>query len=274
MKIILGKTSGFCFGVKKAVETALKYANKNICTLGPIIHNKNIIDKLKTKGVEVIKNIEDANNRLIIIRAHGVQKEIDFKLKNMGLSYIDCTCPFVKKIHKLVEKNFLEHKKIIIIGDKNHAEVIGINSYADNQAFILKDLDDANKFYNDKANSYILVAQTTFSHDLFNKIIKIIRADNIEIYNTICNATRDRQIEAENISKIVDKMIVIGDRSSSNSTKLFNICHKNCDSTFFIQDINELDLTKFDSSNKIGIMAGASTPPNIIEEVILSLKKI
>lgn len=274
MKITVGKTSGFCFGVKRAVETAFQNADKNICMLGPIIHNQSVINELNTKNVGIINNLSEANNRTVLIRAHGVPKETYSQLKNLGINYIDCTCPFVKRISQLVEKNFNDGKKIIIIGNPNHPEIIGINSYAQNQAVIINNIDDAKKFHNDKNLSYLLVAQTTFSSQIFDEIIKILRANNIEIQNTICNTTYQRQEEARTLSKISDKMIVIGDKSSSNSTKLFNICQENCCNTFFIQSSADLLLINFRLNDRIGVMAGASTPLHVIEEAVFLMNQL
>lgn len=268
MKITVGKTAGFCFGVKRAVETAFQNSHKNICTFGPIIHNQFVINELKEKGVEVINNLEDTNNRTVIIRAHGVPMRVYSQIENMGINYIDCTCPFVKKIHNIVQKNYENGKKIIIIGNSKHPEVIGINGYVHDSAVIIKNIDDAKKFLNDKNFSYLLVAQTTFSHELFNEIISVIASDNIQICNTICNTTFERQKEAQMLSQASDKMVVIGDRSSSNTSKLFDICHKNCCNTFFIQNPTDLLLINFNTGDKIGIMAGASTPLTVIKEAV------
>lgn len=274
MKITVGKTSGFCFGVKRAVETAFQNADKNICMLGPIIHNQSVINELNTKNVGIINNLSEADNRTVLIRAHGVPKETYSQLKNLGINYIDCTCPFVKRISQLVEKNFNDGKKIIIIGNPNHPEIIGINSYAQNQAVIINNIDAAKKFHNDKNLSCLLVAQTTFSSQIFDEIIKILHADNIEIQNTICNTTYQRQEEARTLSKISDKMIVIGDKSSSNSTKLFNICQENCCNTFFIQSSADLLLINFRLNDRIGVMAGASTPLHVIEEAVFLMNQL
>lgn len=274
MKITVGKTSGFCFGVKRAVETAFQNADKNICMLGPIIHNQSVINELNTKNVGIINNLSEADNRTVLIRAHGVPKETYSQLKNLGINYIDCTCPFVKRISQLVEKNFNDGKKIIIIGNPNHPEIIGINSYAQNQAVIINNIDAAKKFHNDKNLSCLLVAQTTFSSQIFDEIIKILHADNIEIQNTICNTTYQRQQEARNLAKISDKMIVIGDKSSSNSTKLFNICQENCCNTFFIQSSADLLLINFRLNDRIGVMAGASTPLHVIEEAVFLMNQL
>lgn len=274
MIISVGKTSGFCFGVKRAVDTVFENANKNVCTLGPIIHNQIVTDELNKKGVQIISNLNQANGRTVIIRAHGIPKHFYAQMKNMGINYIDCTCPFVKKIHHLVEKNYNDGKKIIIIGNPNHPEIIGINGYANNCAHIIKNLDEAKSFHVDTNFQYILVVQTTFSFELFNQITKYLSCDNIQIFNTICDTTQKRQIEAENLSKISNKMIVIGDSTSSNTTKLFNICQKNCCNTFFIHNISDLLLNKFNIDDKIGIVAGASTPSNVIKEAIFLMEQL
>lgn len=189
-------------------------------------------------------------------------------MQNLGINYIDCTCPFVKKIHDLVETNYNNGKKIIIVGNPSHPEIIGINGYAQNSAIIIEDAQQAKNFRPVKNLDYVLVVQTTFDFKSFEQIIKLLLADNIQIFNTICNTTQKRQIEAEDLSKVSDKMIVIGDPASSNTTKLYSICQKNCCNTFFIHNISDLVLNHFNIDDKIGIVAGASTPLNVIKEAV------
>lgn len=261
MKIEIAKTAGFCPGVNAAITTA--YEKTNVCTLGPIIHNKFVTNELEQRGVHVINSLEEADGRTVLIRTHGVPPNIYAQLNSLGIDYIDCTCPFVKKIHKLVQDNYLSGKKIIIVGDKNHPEVIGINGYANDSAVIIDSTDI--DFSNLNAD-YILVAQTTFDYDLFKTITKML--NGAKVFDTVCNTTKSRQTEAFEISTRVNKMIVLGDKFSSNTTKLFAICKRNCPQTYLIETLRELSLIKFLKDDTIGVTAGASTPFALIKEAI------
>lgn len=229
MEIILAKSAGFCFGVKRAIECVYnKVKDGNIYTYGPIIHNKEVIKDLEKRGVQILNQINNIDNGEVIIRSHGVPPDIYNELNNQSVEYTDCTCPFVKKIHKIVEDNYKNKKRdIIIIGNREHPEVIGINGWADNNAIIINSCEQAENTVFKKDKKYTLVVQTTFQQEIFNQITNIINKNlDLIIYNTICNATNDRQKEALEISKIVDKMIVLGDKSSSNTQKLYEIDRK------------------------------------------------
>lgn len=277
MEIILAKSAGFCFGVKRAIECVYnKVKDGNIYTYGPIIHNKEVIKDLEKRGVQILNQINNIDNGEVIIRSHGVPPDIYNELNNQSVEYTDCTCPFVKKIHKIVEDNYKNKKRdIIIIGNREHPEVIGINGWADNNAIIINSCEQAENTVFKKDKKYTLVVQTTFQQEIFNQITNIINKNlDLIIYNTICNATNDRQKEALEISKIVDKMIVLGDKSSSNTQKLYEISKKHCINTFLCETIKDLQLNIFTKNDKIGITAGASTPPAIIKEAVKIMSEI
>ena len=224
MEVILAKTAGFCFGVKLAVDCVYdKSKNDKIYTYGPIIHNKNVVKELEKQGVEIIEDLEKDINGKVIIRSHGVPPKVYELLNKKNLEYIDCTCPFVKKIHRIVDENYKNGKNIIIIGNKNHPEIIGINGFCNNTALIANSIEEFNNLYIDPSKDYILVSQTTYDTTTFQKLIDSIKVNNIQIFNTICNATNDRQKEALELSKQVDYMIVLGDTNSSNTQKLYEI---------------------------------------------------
>lgn len=273
MNIKIAKSAGFCYGVDRAVSTAFKLCDdiqfKKTYTLGQIIHNSSVVDKISKKGIVSIENIDEIpNNSRVIIRAHGIPKLYYSILKNKNNEVIDATCTFVKKIHNLVEKHYNLGEKIIIIGKSTHPEVIGINGWCNNEAIIFDEIPYNITF--DNSIKYYCVVQTTFSVEKYEKIIKyLINILNIfEFDNTICYTTKERQKEAELLSKISDSMIVIGDKKSSNTEKLFKIVSKYCKNSYFISNLN--DLKKIKNINKIknlGITAGASTPNELIEEV-------
>lgn len=277
MEIIIAKSAGFCFGVNRAIETVYNELKKGkICTYGSIIHNKEVINDLQQKGVQIIEDIDNIEQgQTVIIRSHGVGPQIYKSLEQKNIKYVDCTCPFVKKIHNIVKKNYEMGNNIIIIGDRFHPEILGINSWCDNNGIIIEDEAQALN-QNLQNKKYIVVSQTTFSKQGFNNIISILKSRNIdfELYNTICNATDERQSEAIEISKKVNIMLVIGDKKSSNTQKLYNICKQNCEKTYYIETIKDLQLNISRTNDKIGITAGASTPSAIIKEVIMTMNEL
>ena len=275
MEVILAKTAGFCFGVKLAVDCVYdKSKNDKIYTYGPIIHNKNVVKELEKQGVEIIEDLEKDINGKVIIRSHGVPPKVYELLNKKNLEYIDCTCPFVKKIHRIVDENYKNGKNIIIIGNKNHPEIIGINGFCNNTALIANNIEEFNNLYIDPNKDYVLVSQTTYDTTTFQKLIDSIKVNNIQIFNTICNATNDRQKEALELSKQVDYMIVLGDTNSSNTQKLYEICKKNCKNTYLCETIEDLQLNISKKNVKIGITAGASTPSAIIKEALNRMSEI
>ena len=275
MKVIKAKTAGFCFGVKRAVDTVYKQVdtcNGPIYTYGPIIHNEEVVKDLESKGVVVLRTEEDLDNIFegtVIIRSHGVKKRIYDKLETKGIRVVDATCPFVKKIHNIVQKESAAGKYILIIGNPDHPEVIGIRGWAGEHAAVIQNADDIENIDFSKKEKICVVSQTTFNYNKFKDLVEIIKKKSYDIIvlNTICNATIERQTEAESIAESVDAMIVIGDKHSSNTQKLFEICRKACNNTYYIQTLDDLDLNQLGSVETVGITAGASTPNNIIEEV-------
>ena len=275
MKVIKAKTAGFCFGVKRAVDTVYEQADTcggPIYTYGPIIHNEEVVKDLESRGVSVIRSeeeLESITEGTVIIRSHGVEKRICDKLRGKGLRIVDATCPFVKKIHNIVEKESAEGKYILIIGNPDHPEVIGIRGWAGSNVSVIQNADDIEKVDFSKNKKICVVSQTTFNYNKFQDLVEIIKKKSydISVLNTICNATKERQTEARRIAESVDAMIVIGDKHSSNTQKLFEICRKACNNTYYIQTLDDLDLNQLGSVETVGITAGASTPNNIIEEV-------
>ncbi len=275
MEVVVAEHAGFCFGVTKAVETVydqIKQGKTNIYTFGPIIHNETVVGDLEKKGVKVIEDPDELSGikeGTIIIRSHGVTREVHEKLMETGLEIIDATCPFVKRIHRIVEEESAKGKSIVVVGSASHPEVQGIVSYASGPVYVIESPEKAEEFDGDRNCEYVMVSQTTFNMNKFKETIEIFNnyGYNINIVNTICNATDERQTEAEEIASKADVMIVIGGAHSSNSRKLYEICSQRCENTYFIQTLDDLHLEIPPSAELIGITAGASTPKNIIEEV-------
>lgn len=286
MEIIIGKTAGFCFGVSNAVNKTQSFLNeyKNIYCLGDLVHNKQVIEELENKGLKVIKDIKQAKQNAII-RAHGEPKSTYQTAKALGINVFDLTCPKVLKIHDVAEEYTKQGYYILLIGQKDHPETIGTISYCGKNSGIIESEEDINKslekFYNSNIKKLAVISQTTFSLEKFNKIISSIKEkidlDNqieLEIKNTICNATKLRQEETEKIAKTVDMMIIIGGKHSSNTNKLYQISNKHCKQCILIETKEELDLKYIEKFNKIGIMAGASTPQKSIDSVVEMIQEI
>lgn len=273
MEVLLAKTAGFCFGVKRAVDTVYEQVGKgNVYTYGPIIHNEEVVKDLESKGVALVHNedeIRALESGLIVIRSHGVEKRIYDVIKEKSLELVDATCPFVKKIHNIVDKDSAQGNQIIVIGNPEHPEVIGIVGWCNTTPIVLETIEEAMDLNISKEQPISLVSQTTFNHKKFNSIVEIFekKGYNITVYNTICNATEERQKETASIAQQVDAMIVIGGRNSSNTQKLYDISKKECANTYYIQTLVDLDLATFESVGRVGITAGASTPNHIIKEV-------
>lgn len=276
MDVKLAKTAGFCFGVKRAVETVYEQADKGkekqIYTYGPIIHNEEVIKDMEKHGVHVLRTeeeLDEVSEGVIIIRSHGVPKRIYDKLEEKGLVCVDATCPFVKKIHNIVKKESENGRQIIIVGNGEHPEVVGIRGWSASPVTIVQNVEEAKRFEADSNAKICVVSQTTFNYKKFEEIVEILlkKRYDISVLNTICNATNERQTEAASIAKSVDAMIVIGDKHSSNTQKLFEICASACENTYYIQTLDDLDSNQLLSAKTVGITAGASTPNNIIEEV-------
>lgn len=275
--IRVAESAGFCFGVKRAIEMAYEAigVEPKLYSYGQLIHNKTVTDDLASKGLEIVENLDGLTEGTLLIRSHGVGKALYDEAEAKGLKILDGTCPFVKKIHNIVHDKLAEGLGIIIVGDGTHPEVIGINGWCENAAVILEDEEAAKTKEIPEKEKYAVVVQTTFRQAKFDKILEILqdRGVNMEVHNTICSATEKRQTEAEELSKTVDKMIVIGGKNSSNTQKLVEICAKNCGNTVHIETICDLVLNNFGKDDKIGITAGASTPPAIIKEVVVTMSE-
>ena len=274
MEVILAKSARFCFGVKRAVETVYEQTGteNRIYTYGPIIHNEEVVKDLESKGVTVLEGEEDLrklDKGTVVIRSHGVPREICEMIEKKGLTCVDATCPFVKRIQRIVEKESGEGRRIIIIGNPGHPEVEGIMGWSHTPAAVIESAEEAEKFTCLPGEKLCLVSQTTFNYNKFKELVEIFQKKgyNITIVNTICNATEERQTEAREIADKVDAMIVIGGKHSSNTRKLYEICRERCKSTYLIQTLDDLHLELPETAALVGITAGASTPNNIIEEV-------
>ncbi len=272
----MAEKAGFCFGVQRAVDRVYAETGKEeqVYTFGPIIHNETVTGDLAAKGVGIIHSPEEAESlhgATVILRSHGVTREIYRRLsENPGIRLIDATCPFVRRIHEIVEERSKAGDYIVIIGNVGHAEVEGTLGWAAGPSCVIETADEARAFKLPDGMSLTVVAQTTFNAKKFEEFIDILKEKGYNgfIVNTICSATSERQAEARRISRRVDAMIVIGSSTSSNSAKLYEICRKECDRTFFIQSYEDLRPEDLAGAGTIGITAGASTPRNIIEEVM------
>ena len=276
MEVIKAKSAGFCFGVKKAMETVYQQIEENkdkkIYTFGPLIHNEEVVKELKNKGVDVVDSVEELKalkEGIVIIRSHGVSKDIYKIMEDNGITCVDATCPFVKRIHKIVDKESAEGKKIIIIGNDGHPEVEGIKGWSNTPAVVIEKAKEAEEFSCKSGEKICIVSQTTFNYNKFQELVEIFekKGYDISVVNTICNATEERQTEARQIAADADVMIVRGGTHSSNTRKLYEICKNECENTHFIQTLGDLNLDLPKSVRLVGITAGASTPNNIIEEV-------
>ncbi len=273
MEGILAKSAGFCFGVKRAVETVYQQVEKggHIYTYGPIIHNEAVVRDLEEKGVSVIKDtdLDRLEDGTVIIRSHGAPREVCGRIEKQGLTCVDATCPFVKRIHTIVEQESRAGKQIIVIGNPGHPEVEGIMGWSETPAIVIESEKEAQNLDCPPGKDICLVSQTTFNYNKFQELVEIIQKKgyNISVANTICNATEERQAEAKLIASQVDAMIVIGGTHSSNTAKLYEICRRECENTCFIQTLDDLQLDFPESVFRVGITAGASTPNYIIEEV-------
>lgn len=291
MEIIKAEKAGFCFGVANAVDKTFEILDNKrddmfVFSYGELIHNDNVINKLAQKGMRVVHTVEEIftetnghpEKATVIIRAHGISPEKQREIESSGCTVIDATCPFVAKIHRLVSRQYKEGRKIIIIGDAAHPEVIGTNGWCDEDAVILSSVSEAESFVlSSEINIlYSVVAQTTFSKKIFDEICEILKKsfDNVNFFDTICSATSLRQEETEKIASQTDLMIVVGDRKSSNTCKLFDLSSRLCENVLFVENAAELDVSRIDKYKKVGVTAGASVPDWIIGEVIGKMSEI
>ena len=275
MEVIVAKTAGFCFGVERAVNKVyeqIESTRKPIYTYGPIIHNEEVVRDLEEKGVRAINSEEELKQLkegVVVIRSHGVSRRIYGILEEQGLEVVDATCPFVKKIHRIVREQCEAGRRVIIIGNERHPEVEGIKGWGDSRTIVIENTEQAEKFTPEPGEKLAVVSQTTFNYNKFKELVEKIskKGYDILVLNTICNATQERQVEAKEIASKVDAMIVIGGKNSSNTQKLYEICLNECKNTYYIQTLGDFDPESVNSVRSVGITAGASTPKNIIEEV-------
>lgn len=272
IKVEIAKHSGYCYGVERAMDITkkqLESSRTKTYAIGPLIHNDQAMGKLIEKGLIVEEELEKMKkNSAAIIRSHGLAKHFYDKMESKGIAIVDATCPFVKKIQKIVFEGANKGYEIIIIGDKNHPEIIGISGWVDKAHSIINSAEEAELFEGIDNKKYLVVVQTTYKQENFRIIQEILKdkLDDVEFCNTICYATKQRQDSAEELSKRVDAMIVVGGKKSSNTLKLAEICRKNC-MTFLIETFEDLDIEKIKDLSYVGIVAGASTPDFIIQEV-------
>ena len=275
MKVTVAKSAGFCFGVRRAVEQVyhqVKEGKKPVYTYGPIIHNDQVVRDLEALGVRVIhaeEELESISEGTVIVRSHGVPRRIQEKIEARGLELVDATCPFVKKIHRIVMEESRKGAAVIIAGDESHPEVEGIRVWAEGPVWVVSRPGDMERLPLSAGKAAVLVAQTTFNYTKFEELVEIFSKKGYDgnVINTVCNATEERQSEARRIARTVDAMIVIGGRHSSNTQKLYEICSRECKNTYFVETLVDLDSKPFQSFRHVGITAGASTPNKIIEEV-------
>lgn len=277
MKIILAKTAGFCMGVRRAVEMALDAPDKHInpiFTFGPLIHNKHVLNLLREKGISVLNDIPDPGSGTVLIRAHGVPPEIGQKLKKAGYTVLDATCPRVIKVQSIIKQHAAQGYTSIIIGDKDHPEVIGLLGFTEEKGYVvgsIKDFDALPEF-----NKAIIVAQTTQNTLFFEKIKKMAsqKFPHYKIFNTICDSTERRQAEVNRLAELVDVIIVVGGRNSGNTQRLTNMARQAGKQTFQIESESELDIKALEGARRIGVTAGASTPNWILRRVYRTLESL
>lgn len=278
-EIIRAKHAGFCFGVRSAIDKAEEtlgseeYKGKKVYTFGPLIHNKGVTDELEEKGARILKDLSGTEpGDVVIIRSHGEGEAFYREAEDRKLEVIDATCPFVLKIHRLVRQARDEGYRVVVVGDRDHPEVQGINGWCDNQAIIINSPEEAESLEEDHL---FIVAQTTIRLELLEEILSIFERKNrdFKVNNTICHATRERQESCRETAEICDAMIIVGSRDSSNTRKLMEIAEKTCENCYFVENIEDLPLKDLLKYNKIGLAAGASTPERIIKEVISSMSE-
>lgn len=280
MEITVAKSAGFCFGVQRAVDAVydlLKENSSDIYSIGPLIHNEIVTKDLKNKGLIEINDydeIKNLKNKKVIIRTHGIEKQVYDLLKSNNNSIVDLTCPFVGKIHKLVEEYSENGYKIIVIGDKDHPEVKGIVSYAKNDIYVVISAEDIKNLKIDRNDKVFLVFQTTTNAENAQKLVDILRDlfYNSRLVNTICNATQNRQDEVKILAETCDVMLIIGSNTSSNTRKLYEISKKYCENTYLLNSVDDIKNIKKEKSVKIGVSAGASTPKYLIEEILNNVR--
>lgn len=285
MKIIIGKTSGFCYGVKNAVDKAseeLDNSSEKVYCLGELVHNKQVTNRLKEKGLVFIDDINEARGKTII-RAHGIKKEVYQQARRLNIDMKDLTCPKVLKIHEVAEEHSKEGYYIFLVGIANHPETIGTYSFCGKNCSIIEKKSDLEqivvKFKETNIKKALLITQTTFSFYVFEEIAKNLQAmlndynSELKVINTICSSTEMRQKETERLSQEVELMIIVGGQNSSNTRKLYDISIKNCKNVIFAENEKDLNINYIKQFEKIGVMAGASTPRETIDDIVEVIKK-
>ncbi|MBQ7558129.1 MAG: 4-hydroxy-3-methylbut-2-enyl diphosphate reductase [Lachnospiraceae bacterium] len=285
MKIEIAKTAGFCFGVRRAVDTVRDQCGKGnrVFTYGPVVHNEIVVNELKGLGAEVISDEEGLSvlkpGDRVVIRAHGVPEKLIRNIRATGAEVVDATCPFVSRIHEIVMEESGAGREVLVAGRKEHPEVTGIVGWCPGRCTVIADREEALEYMalnpENKSFPRTIVAQTTYNYEKFQDLVELFekRGYNVKAVNTICGATRERQTEAGSLAERVQAMIVIGGRNSSNSARLYEICRDRCERTFFINSASELDPAALRGAEHIGITAGASTPKQIIEEVTGNVRR-
>lgn len=283
MKITLASSAGFCFGVNRAVSMVYNLLDKGkkVCTLGPIIHNPQLVSELENRGVRIVSSPDEVmKDEVLVIRSHGVPRSVLEECSKAGVDVSDATCPFVAKIHKIVADESKNKAAVIIAGDAEHSEVKGIIGNASGEVRVVSKPEDVQKIHSSEPNfaenGVILVSQTTFNASVYENIKKIFKKlyTNQKIFDTICNATSLRQEEAASLAAVNDLMVVVGGRHSSNTAKLSDVCRKGCDRVIFVETADDIEETKLRGACNIGVVAGASTPASIIKEVIITMSEI
>lgn len=277
MKIEVAKHAGYCYGVERALKLAIQAANqspKPIYTLGPIIHNPQVVASLKEKGIHPIKSIDDISEGTVIIRSHGVDPKVISSAREKKIKVIDATCPFVKKVQQCASKLVEEKYDLIIVGERNHPEITGILAYANNKALVVERPEDIPD--NIKSKSIGVVVQTTQPIENLNRIVSKLlpTATELKVFNTICSATTKRQAATRDLALRTDVVLVVGGKNSANTTRLAQICKETGTPTHHIETAEEIDSSWFKKDNKVGITAGASTPSWILDEVLEKIARI
>ncbi len=274
MEILVAKSGGFCHGVKKAVDTALSIDSENTYIYGEIIHNKEVVDTITARGIVTVESLSDVpDGATLVIRSHGAAKRVFDECESRGVKVVDCTCEFVRRTQKIVDEQHRRGNAVVIVGERTHPEVIGLNGWCEDSAHIFSSEEDDFSVLPDK--NCCVVAQTTYSDEKFEKIIKIIkdrRGKTVEVFKTICYTTIGRQNEARELAEQCDAMLVIGGLNSSNTNKLYDICAKYCRHVFRMRNSDDLDYKKIKRFKKVGIVTGASTPNAQTQEVLLKME--
>lgn len=279
MKVILAKSAGFCMGVRRAVETTLDMVDRkegNIATLGPLIHNPQVLEMLQEKGVEVLEDVPGKYSGTVVIRAHGVPPILIKNLQESGADVEDATCPRVLKVQAIISKYKRQGYATVIIGDRDHAEVIGLMGYTEDTGVIVSNEEDVDTLRLPFAAPYIIVSQTTQDQNTFDRLIQMItdRFPNGKVFNTICDSTRKRQDEVRSLCGSVQALVVVGGRNSANTQRLGEIARDMGRPVYVIETKDELDLADFARYDCVGVTAGASTPTWAIEGIVEALKSV